>query len=133
MPTTIHETVNAKVVREIQNQLKSIADGGGPSAEFAGDIEYGGSESITFPDGYGKHDPDGSFHHPIPQYPGVIIEVSYTQKRKDLARLADDYILGSTGEIRVVIGLDISYEGKMATLSVWRPLFQTNDSGEEEL
>jgi hypothetical protein len=56
-----------------------------------------------------------------------------TQKRKDLPRLADDYILGSDGNICAVIGLDIEYRGKMATLSVWRPRFSINEDGEEEL
>lgn len=63
-----------------------------------------------------------------------MIEVSYSQKRKDLSRLADDYILGSYGNIRVVVGLDIEYKGsKEATLSVWRPHFETNKAGEKEL
>jgi hypothetical protein len=64
------------------------------------------------------------------QYPAVVIEVSYSQKR-DLPRLADDYILGSDSDIRVVIGLEVDYKGKMATISVWRPRIQTSDTGEE--
>lgn len=68
------------------------------------------------------------------QYPGVIIEVSYSQKRKDLPRLADDYILGSDRDIRVVIGIDVEYNAsKEATLSVWRPQIVMNDAGEGEL
>jgi len=47
-----------------------------------------------------------------------VIEVLYLQKRKDLERLADDYILGSDSDIRVVVGLDIEYKtGKKAPLS----------------
>ena len=63
-----------------------------------------------------------------------MIEVSFSQKRKDLARLADDYILGSDGNIRAVVCLDIEYKGsKEATLSVWRPHFETNEAGVKEL
>jgi hypothetical protein len=51
----------------------------------------------------------------------------------DLARLADDYILGSDGNIRVVIGLDINYRRKMATLSIWGPRIVSNDNEDEEL
>ena len=36
--------------------------------------------------------------------------MSYSQRRKDLERLADDYILGSDSDIRVVVGLDIEYK-----------------------
>ncbi len=74
-----------------------------------------------------QHEPDAVFEHIDAQYPGVVIEVSFTQKKKDLARLADSYILGSEGNIRVVVGLDIEYKtsskdpSKRATISMWRP------------
>ena len=63
----------------------------------------------------------------------VILEISYTQKRRDLARVAQDYILGSGGNIRVVVGIDIDYKDKSATLSIWQPRLQANEAGEEEL
>jgi hypothetical protein len=112
--------------------LKSIQ---GASAEFAKEIRSGGSASIKFADEeYGKHDPDAQFRHSKAQFPGIVIEVSYSQKRKDLERLADDYILGSDSDIRVVVGLDIEYKtGKKATLSIWRPNIITNEAGEKEL
>jgi hypothetical protein len=134
MPTTLHERVIQYVVAEIVLQRNSIRERNDSSGEFARNIEIGGSPTLTFPDpDYGPHVPDGSFQHSKAQYPGVIIEVSYSQKRKDLPRLADDYILGSDGNIRAVIGLDIEYRGKMATLSVWRPRVLINNDGSEEL
>jgi hypothetical protein len=53
--------------------------------------------------------------------------------------LADDYILGSDGNIRVVVGLDLEYRGKSdkvapgraATLSIWRPKVITDGDTEE--
>ena len=42
-----------------------------------------------------KHEPDASFWHDDAQYPGVIIEVAYSQKRKRLGRLAKEYVLDS--------------------------------------
>lgn len=132
MPTTLHEGFITSIVDEIQGQLRSIQ---ATSAEFAKEIRSGGSASIKFTDKeYGKHDPDAQFRHSQAQFPGVVIEVSYSQKRKDLERLADDYILGSDSDIRVVVGLDIGYKtGKQATLSVWRPSIITNEAGEKEL
>ena len=60
------------------------------------------------------------FWHLDKPYPGIVIEVLYTQKRKDLAIIAKDYILGSNGDICVVIGLDVEYySSKKATLLVW--------------
>jgi hypothetical protein len=136
MPLPIHELLLCPISKEIQRQLSFIASHQDLSAEFAREIECQRSSTIHFDDSdYGRHDPDDSFAHSKTHYPGVVIEISYSQKRKDLARLADDYILGSDGSIRVVIGLDIEYLGKaaLATLSVWQPRYFTNDDGEEKL
>ncbi|KAH9203478.1 hypothetical protein DL95DRAFT_472348 [Leptodontidium sp. 2 PMI_412] len=81
-----------------------------PSGDFAHEIKFGGSSRIKFDDpDYGAHDPDGQFQHADAQFPGVVIEVSYSQKKRDLPHLADDYILGSDTNIQVVVGLDIEY------------------------
>jgi hypothetical protein len=61
------------------------------------------------------------------------MEVSYTQKRQDLLLLARDYIIGSRGIIKVVVGIDVEYTGKKATLSVWRPQVRVNGAGERRL
>lgn len=64
----------------------------------------------------------------------LAIEVSFTQKRKDLARLADNYILRPDGNIRAVMGLDIEHKrSKEATLSVRRPHFEIHEAGMKEL
>jgi hypothetical protein len=56
--------------------------------------------------------------------------VSFSQKEKELKDLAEDYILGSDGNIRVVIGLDIEYkQSKKATISVWRPQYVEHRDG----
>jgi hypothetical protein len=135
MLTVLHETIIYSVVEELQLQLRSIASSRSRSAEFAQEVEAGGSATIDFADSeYGRHDPDAQFRHSRAQYPGVVIEVSYSQKRRDLARLADDYILGSDGDIRAVVGLDVEYRGsKKATISVWRPQIVSNGAGEGEL
>lgn len=89
MPSDVHEYFLEGVVEEIRAQLKSIE---GPSAGFVQEIFSGRSATIKFPDQeYGKHDPNMQFVHLQALYLGVIIEVSYSQKRKDLGRLADDY------------------------------------------
>jgi hypothetical protein len=141
MPSATHERFITSVVQEITRQLQILVSADSLTSDFARQINACGSTSICFPDEYGRHDPDGSFGHKEAQYPGVIFEVSYSQKRRDLGRLADDYILGSDGNIRVVVGLDIEYQskgkakealGKVATLSVWRPKI-TPDGDVEEL
>ncbi|KAK3357161.1 hypothetical protein B0T25DRAFT_149202 [Lasiosphaeria hispida] len=72
----------------------------------------------------GPHCPDASYAHKDAKKHGVIVEVSNSQKRRDLKYLADDYILGSHGLTQLVIGIDLEYQqnkGKEARVIVWRP------------
>ncbi|RFU27241.1 hypothetical protein B7463_g9092, partial [Scytalidium lignicola] len=135
MPTSMQESIIKSVIDELQRQLKVISQGEGPSAEFAKEVESDGSATIDFDEPqYGSHNPDGQFRHSQANYPGVVLEVADSQKGKELASLADEYILGSDGDIRAVIGINLDYKeiGK-ATLSVWEPQIVPNHIGEDEL
>ncbi|KAJ5827624.1 hypothetical protein N7447_004387 [Penicillium robsamsonii] len=71
---------------------------------------------------YSKREPDASFKHWRARYPGVIIEVCYSQKSQRVSHLADEYILNTDGIVNAVIALDVDYKGsKKATITVWRP------------
>lgn len=140
MPTGVHELFIDGVEDAIRTQLKSIRDGTDKAAIFARKVRPARSTEICFPleeassNAKTKHEPDASFWHDDAQYPGVVIEVAYSQKKKCLNRLAEDYLLDSDASIQVVVGLDIDYGKKgsrMATLSVWRTqVFHTTDGDE---
>ena len=142
MPTGIHEIFIAGVEDAIRSQLKVIRDGSNRAALFAQKVHPARSTEIYFPvddvlpSTKSKHEPDASFWHQDAQYPGVIIEVAYSQKRKSLRRLADDYLLDSDASVRVLVGLDIEYGNRgsrKATLSVWRPHVVRAADGDDEL
>jgi hypothetical protein len=135
MPTTTHEFFRSSVVLDIQGQLGRIAAGKDDVAEFARNVKYRGSPRLHFPKDevragngdkqgmiaaeYNAHEPDAAFKHLDAQWPCIVIEVSFSQKEKELNDLAEDYILGSDGNIRVVIGLNIEYsQSQKATFSV---------------
>lgn len=126
MPAGVHEYFIDKVEDEIRNQLKQIRSGSDNAAIFAQKINCSRSTTIHFPlSSESRHDPDTSFKHDNARYPGVIVEVGYSQKRKSLGRLAENYLLDSNANIQVVVCLDIEYgkdKGALrkATLSVWR-------------
>lgn len=129
MPTGVHELFIDGVEDAIRSQLKEIRSGSDTAALFSQKVRAARSTDIYFPvDGVphtvnSKHAPDASFWHDDAQYPGVIIEVAYSQKKKRLDRLAEDYLLDSDASVRVVVGLDIEYGKKgsrKATMSVWR-------------
>ena len=108
MPSSLHESLQSYITQEFLRQLGIIAQSGSPSAIFAGNIEKSASAEINFEaTEYGSHQSDVSFQHFEAQYSGVILKLSYSQKKKDLSRLANEYILGSDADIRVVIGIDV--------------------------
>lgn len=135
MESATHAQFAVAVVDRIAQQLGEIAQGHSPSARFAGDVKKGGSTTLLFDDPeYGQHSPDMSFHHSNAQYAGVVIEVAYSQKAREFPRLAEDYILGSDGNIQVVIGFNIEYPqeaNKTATISIWKPQLHPNEGGVE--
>lgn len=135
MPTEVHELFIDQLEDDIRSQLKVIRGGSDRKARFAQKVRPARSTTIRFnasdPSSKSKYEPDAAFRHKAAQYPGVVIEVGYSQKKKLLGRLAENYILDSYASIRVVVGLDIEYgkgKSQKATLSIWRPqLFETSD------
>lgn len=68
--------------------------------------------------------PDSQFMHFATDFQGVVLEISYSQKKKDLKKLAWEYIQNSNGNFKIVLGVEVDYrKTKGATLSVWRPRF----------
>ena len=116
-----------------------IRSGSDRAALFTQKVRPARSTKISFPvDGApsstkSKYKPDASFWHDDAEYLGVIIEVAYSRKRKRLGRLADDYLLDSEANVRVVVGLDIEYgkKGSRKATSVWRTHLAHTADGDE--
>ena len=128
MPTAIHELFIARVEDDILSQLKIIREGSDDAATFARKVQPARSTEIFFPvenapaTKQSKHEPDASFWHQDAKYPGVIIEVAYSQKKSCLGRLAENWILDSDASVQAVVCVHIEYGNKelrKATLSVW--------------
>ena len=93
--------------------------------------------------------PDATFYHPSqPDYPTLVVEVSYSQQQKDLPVLAGSYIIDSSHAICAVVGFKIPYSppgaqgsqklkanaspDKGANYSLWRPgLKYTGEEAED--
>jgi hypothetical protein len=131
MPTILHDRFIIQVAQDIDAQLDTIGLETGKTGQFARDLEWLGSGRIFLAPKLSTREPDASFRHVDAEYPGVVIEISYSQKRKDLPRLADSFLLDSNGSTRVFIGIDIEYRGShKATVSIWRPKYIWNEEQE---
>ncbi|TAQ89425.1 hypothetical protein B7494_g2244 [Chlorociboria aeruginascens] len=71
-----------------------------------------------------KHsrEPDAQWNFRGARWPGVVMEFSYSQQKKDLECLAWDYIVNTDGAINLVIGIDVDYKTKVGTITMWRPM-----------
>ncbi|PLB49700.1 hypothetical protein P170DRAFT_426575 [Aspergillus steynii IBT 23096] len=142
MPTPVHDFFATSVAGEICKQLERIARGKDAAGEFAERIANGGSSRIFLKEGsfdghptdleaFPQRQPDTQFQHRDAAYPGIVLEVSYSQNAKDMWKLARQYILCSNGDIKAVIGIDLNYDGtKESTLSLWRPSY-IHEEGED--
>ncbi|TKA53783.1 hypothetical protein B0A49_12853 [Cryomyces minteri] len=135
MPTTLHEEFIAAVVRRIEAGLAALS-ASHPQLRELDKVHSRGSPNIVFnhnedfetgPNKRSSNNPDGVFRHKQAPYPSVILEVAYSQRPKDLPKLAYRYISGSKGHVKAVVGLDLEYASpkqltktKEATVSVWR-------------
>ena len=106
MPAGVHELFIDGVEDAIRNQLKAIRAGSNKAALFAQKVRPARSTAVYLqvddapPGTMSKYEPDASFWHEHARYPGVIIEVAYSQKRKKLDRLAEDYLLDSNATVQ---------------------------------
>ncbi|KAJ5507054.1 hypothetical protein N7527_009197 [Penicillium freii] len=139
MPSPLHDLFCAEVVSKILNQLTELQKSDEAFGDFARKIKHLSTSRIRLPNDtnnreqtYSERCPDASFIHEHAKYPGVIIEVCYSQKVRAAADLADDYILDTNASVNAVIALNIEYRGsKKATISVWRPHKITVDGVKE--
>ncbi|EKV12111.1 hypothetical protein PDIG_46470 [Penicillium digitatum PHI26] len=139
MPSPVHDTFCARIVDEISRQLRQFQNNDGPLADFAKQVEHFATSRILIPedtkDGkhtYSRREPDASFGHRQALYPGVIVEVCYSQKSRRISHLADEYILNTDGSVNAVVALDIDYEGSnRATITIWRPEYAIVNGVEE--
>ena len=127
MPIQVY--IGESIAMEISQQLGTIRTGNNPAAVLARKIGCIGSASIFLEDN-ARHDPDKEFGYEGAIYPSVIIEIAYSQTKKKLSRLADHYIVESSGQIQMVIGIELDSRGsKSATVRSWCPIYGVDDEG----
>lgn len=155
MPTTLHEHFIAGVVDEIIVQIRKKADECPEFEDALSEIDRGGTPSIPLkprPTSSQESEssevkitrsPDATLYCSDRGYPTTVLEVSYSQKRKDLSAIADSFIVESLGRIQCVIGLDVEYQApsgladksrpasRLAVYSLWESAVSDSESDEQ--
>ncbi|KAI1839366.1 hypothetical protein JX266_014423, partial [Neoarthrinium moseri] len=143
MPSPVHDFFASLLANQITAFLDRVAERDDETGKFAASISNGTSSRILLRGSSFEglptttqpmqRQPDAQFQHSDAAYPGVVLEISYSQNGKNLDKLAWDYILKSNGAIRVVIGIDLDYSGTHeSSISIWRAVFLQEDGEELE-
>lgn len=129
MPILIHEFIGESIAYDICRQIDIIRSVNNSAAVLAWKVHCLGSTSMFLED-RARHDPDKAFGYEGARYPGVVVEIAYSQRKKNLSKLADHYIVESSGQIQIVIGIELDYkESKSAIVSIWRPTYGADNEG----
>ncbi|RSL53182.1 hypothetical protein CEP51_014938 [Fusarium floridanum] len=138
MPSPTHDAFVCLVDRAICDELARIGRHDDTASPFTSQILGAGSSRIFLNDDddeeserndrdslpkQTRRQPDAQFQHRKAAFPGVVVEVSYSQDRKQLSKIAKQYIHHSDGNIKAVICIDINYGSSQSTISLWKPRF----------
>lgn len=124
METKTHAVFATYTAMELMNRITQLKSQHPDSAlgHFTEKVAPSGSATIELQmsSTENSHEPDASLLYKGAQFPGIVIEVAHSQPKEALAMLAEEYILGTGGNVTCVVGLKIAYPlGKQVTLSVW--------------
>lgn len=132
MNSPLHEHVSRRIFMKLANQIETLSKRDTNSEELnqvlSKPFYMTGSARITSRNKSHGKSPDESFRYPDCTYPGLVIEVSWLQRPKELPKRAKEFITKSKGDVRTVISIDIndSYAKRQmgmpgeAKFSVWR-------------
>ncbi|MCJ1348023.1 hypothetical protein MMC31_006253 [Peltigera leucophlebia] len=125
----VHEGLLVSIRTDIFEQLSSIRNhGNNPAAGLAKILCDGGSTTIYFDDS-GYRSPDMQLIYNELKYLSLTIEIANSQIETG-SKLADRYIVESDGNILLVIGVEVAYQGeKKGAISTWCPEFGVGDKG----
>ena len=111
MPSPVHDFFSGFLAPYLHRQLESIASRRSETGNFALKVKSGRSSRILLQEGTSdregfsrplRRQPEAQFQHKDATYLGAAVEISYLQDGRDLRKLAQDYILYSNGDIKLV-------------------------------
>ncbi|OIW22360.1 hypothetical protein CONLIGDRAFT_224529 [Coniochaeta ligniaria NRRL 30616] len=129
MPSLLHEVCIRHLQGLVTTFLTDVASArSGCIGTFAENILDASSADVKLANisDKARRSPDLQFKHQDAPKPGIVIEVAYAEQGRDLEKMARQYIEGTGGDCKVVIGVDTPYhysKSKDWTVSMWRTTF----------
>jgi hypothetical protein len=130
MPTTTHEAFVTKITRLIDTKIDELARPGSRVSELLATVESRGSAAfrtvnIQLDKAVHLRRPrdlqsDACWGRMGDHYPGLTVEVAYTQTSMELVEKINKIIGYSGGCVRCVIAIDLGCPGPSANVQVWR-------------
>ncbi|KAI1473576.1 hypothetical protein F4774DRAFT_404072 [Daldinia eschscholtzii] len=129
MNSELHEHVSRKIHRRLANWIDELKRGNtNPDGILSKQYYETGAARIRLKQATHGKCPDESIRFEGCKYPGLLIEISWSQKVKELPKRAREFITRTAGAVRTVISIDVNdtYEKRRkkltgeAKLSVWR-------------
>ncbi|KAK2925285.1 hypothetical protein FoTM2_015565 [Fusarium oxysporum f. sp. vasinfectum] len=112
MNSPIHDSFALSFNTAILDKLRPLEKGDTATAKFVADIRPMGSSCVSLNNTRRSTDPGDDVDKKVhkgpdlqycnlnSKYPGIVVEVAYTQQAKKLNKIAKDYIRGSRGKIK---------------------------------
>lgn len=125
MPTLLHDNFTKELMNEMISQINCFNSEEACVMDPLNRIHERRSADVplSLHDKTFSRTPDASLAAFDDNFPTVVLETAYSQKRDDLREIAHEYLTGSDGNIRLMIGSNIEYglRSREATISLWQP------------
>lgn len=131
MPSLHHDCLATQLGIELCRQLD--AQGGRQEVIPTGTATFEFHISGTYT--RGRLEPDLGYTVMGEGFPRVVVLIAYSQSCTHMAMIAEQWIAGGRGTVRLVVGIDIPYRGARApaTIHHWTPQLINDVSGRQVL
>ena len=117
--TPIHEVITDMINESIKAQLITIKETSNePTKQLIQRIRALRCANIKLYGSGGLRQPDDQFTVRGCYFPGAVIDMAYSQSFESLRSKAQNFIVGSDGNIHIVIGLEAE-NGRVYKISAW--------------
>ena len=126
MPTKIHEYFAGLVREHLRKQIFKPRGNSLSTVSFLNELIMEGSPLFKSEESKSSHSPDIHISHSRAKFPAIVVEVTHSQSRKNLLRVAHEYMHDFRGNVDTIFGISTVYKSRQATIDVWKTMVNQN-------